>query len=222
MVRFILSAVKVIWYIALAIASVAVLWFGWLVIFRHTWIGPAGPYLLLFIWLPTLAFVVISMIFVRDRSVVSSIDVSIFFILFFSFLSFPASSILLNEPSFARQQREIRERGSDGAFREEGGYRITPDEKFGYRLTIRGIYTDSPMAWLHINDIAERHSWSMRIDFDMEDVNFDELSPEEILIILTPTDIEDVYILTTTPYFKEEIEVFEVDVRRERSRRLEQ
>jgi len=55
----------------------------------------------------------------------------------------------------------------------------------------------------------------------MEEIKPDvvELS-SALLIELSPTDVEHIYILTIMPYSKEETEVFEIDMETKTSRRI--
>lgn len=49
----------------------------------------------------------------------------------------------------------------------------------------------------------------------------EKLSPSTRLIELSPTDEEHIYILTTTPQLKDEIEIFEVNMETEMSKKIE-
>jgi len=217
------NVVKITWIAMIILSLVALLWFAYLVLFRITAIGPGTQLILMFVWIPTLIFVVISIVLLTKGKAPASINSQICFVLFIVIFSLVFPVTLLREPGFERQQREIAERNRQsigGVFSEER--RTTSDGKYEYRLSISGIYTENPSASLVITNTATNGTRVIPIDFSMEVREpLDELSPDVALVKLSPTDEEFIYVLTTTLYFKEEIEIFEINVRSGSSRRLE-
>ena len=191
MIRYILSMVRIIWLLAIAVAIVTLIWTTYLSTFGSIDLGIRGIVLLLFTWIPKLAFIIISLLFVRGKDILSGINLSMFAILFLSILSLTVSVILLREPILVRQQQEIRTRDREaaagGVFREEPR-RITSDGRFRYQLSIVGIYTESPRVRFNIFDAYRGTRWSIPVDFDIEGADFSQLLPDAILIMLEPTD----------------------------------
>ena len=215
------KATKIVWIIATIIASSGLLWFAYFALFHYTAIGPGLGALFMFIWLPTLSFVIASIAFMANGKVPVRKITQILLIMFLVMFSCVFSRILLRESDVARQRHRILE--ENRRFREENR-RTTTDGKFHYMLVLFELLTDNPQAMLSITDTATGNGVGIRIHF-----RFDEFRPiyeiiplsPALLIELTPTDEENIYILTTTPYLKEKTEIFEINVAAGTARRLE-
>jgi len=133
--------------------------------------------------------------------------------------SFVFSRTLLSQPGFEKQMRETEE--SNRHFMEENR-KTTIDGKYEYMLYLVGTLTDNPRSHISIRDIANEDRKNISIDLKMEDIKPDAVELSSALLIeLSPTDQENIYILTTTPYLKDEIETFEIDMEAGTSRRIE-
>ena len=91
---------KMIWITAVIVASVALLWFLFFLIFHRTAIGPAGPFILYFIWIPALLFVTASINLIAKGKMPNNLIAQIIFILFLIIFSIGFSGTLLRHPSF--------------------------------------------------------------------------------------------------------------------------
>ena len=213
------TATKVIWIIAVAVAVVAGLWFLYLVQYNRTKIGPAGPYTLYFICIPTLIFAIASIVLLIKGIVPTNTIAQIILVLFLIIFSLVFSGTLLRQPSFEKQMQETEERNRQ--FLDENR-KTTVDGKYEYMLYLVGTLTDTPRSHISIRDIANEERKNISIDFKMEDIKPDAVELSSALLIeLSPTDQENIYILTTTPYLKDEIETFEIDMEAGTSRKIE-
>jgi len=212
--------VRVIWIAASAVAIVALLWFIIVVVSNGTAIGPAGPFILQFVWFPTLIFATVSIICIVKGRTPAKLHEQIILILFLTIFSIIFSGTLLREPSFERHMREVEE--INRQWMEESS-RITVDGRFEYRLNFMGTLTNAPRAWLSMRDIATDDNLRIYLNLRFEELGAVHQYPAKtraLWIKLSPTDADYIWILTTTPYLKEEIEVFEINMETGTSRRI--
>ncbi|MDR2572083.1 MAG: hypothetical protein LBD23_17535 [Oscillospiraceae bacterium] len=108
---------KVIWIIAVLTALAGVFWFLYLLLFERNKIGPAGPVILGIVWIPTIVFIIISIIFIIKNKIPISINKQIILIIFLLIFSFIFSVTLLREPSAVKERQKVEERNRQ--WREE-------------------------------------------------------------------------------------------------------
>lgn len=213
------KVVKAIWIIAVVIAGVALTWFMFLLIDSRYMIGPAGPYILYFIWFPVLVFVAVSVVLLIKNKIPVHIIYQIILTLFLVIFSLVFSVTLLREPQYEKLVQEIKEKNRQ--YREESR-QVTIDGKYEYFFYLVGRLTDNPRAHIVINNLTNNVQKSITIGLNFEGVGaVEKLSPSTRLIELTPTDEGHIYILTTTPHLKDEIEIFEVNMETEMSQKIE-
>ena len=207
--------IKAIWITAITVDSVALSWILYLVITNRP-IGLAA----ILAWIPALLILIILIVLLFLRKVPTNASSQAALALFLIVFTFIFSGALLYSPiATERMVQEVAEKNRQ--FVEEN-YRTTVDEKYQYKLFLVGTLTDNPRAHISIRDIADENLIAVDIDLKMKEIRSDdELPMSSLLIDLSPTDVEYIYILTTTPYLKGEIEVFEVDLLSKTSRRIE-
>lgn len=101
------KVVKIIWIIAVVIAVIALFWFMYLFISDKYMIGPAGPFLLYYIWFPVLIFVAVSVVLLIKGKVPVHLIKQISLILFLIIFSLVFSATLLSEPQYEKLMQEI-------------------------------------------------------------------------------------------------------------------
>lgn len=211
--------VKVIWIIAVVIAGLALIWFMFLLIRDRTDIGPAGPFILYFIWCPVLVFVDVSIVLLIKNKVPVHIISQSILIMFLVIFSLVFSATLLREPHYEKLMQEIEEKNRQ--YMEESR-QVTADGKYEYFFYLLGRLTDSPHAHIAIRNLNNNVEKSITIDLNFEGIGaVENLSPSTRLIKIAPTDEEHIYILTTTPQLKDKIETFEVNMETEISKKIE-
>lgn len=211
--------VKAIWIIAVVIAGLALIWFMFLLIDGRYMIGPAGPFILYFIWFPVLVFVAVSVVLLIKNKIPVHIIYQIILILFLVIFSLVFSVTLLREPHYEKLLQEIEEKNRQHM---EESRQVTIDGKYEYYFYLVGRLTDNPRAHIAIRNLTNNVRKSITIVLNLEGVGaVEELSPSTRLIELTPTDEEHIYILTTMPHLKDEIEIFEVNMETEMSQKIE-
>lgn len=210
--------VKLIWIIAVVIAGLALMWFMSLVIDDRNMIGPAGPFILYFIWFPLLAFFIVSLVLLIKNKVPVGIISQIILVLFLVIVSFVFSATLLREPHYEKLMQEIEEKNQQYL---EQMRQVTIDGKYEYSFYLVGRLTDSPHAHIAVRNLTNNDEKSITIDLNFEGIGaVEHLSPSVRLIKLAPTDKEDIYTLTTTPQLKDEIETFKVNMETEMSKKI--
>jgi len=212
---------KIIGIVAVVVSTAALLWFMFWVRTDRARIGPAGPLILYFIWIPTLIFVVTSIILLlKDKS--STNEISQIILIVISVISLAFSLILFSSVGAEDRQRQRIEERNRQWFEENT--RTTADRQYEYRLSLVGVLTDNPHAHVSVHNVAIGERFAISIDLQMEEFTEERMTslpPGRLLMEMTPTDVEHIYIFTTTPYLKEEIEVFEINMETRTSRRIE-
>lgn len=204
------KVVKVIWIIAVVIAGLALMWFMFLLIRDRNDIGPAGPFILYFIWCPVLVFVAVSIVLLIKNKVPVYIISQSILIMFLVIFSLIFSATLLREPHYEKLMQEIEEENRQ--YMEESR-QITADGKYEYFFYLIGRLTDNPRSHIAIRNLTNNVEKSITIDLNFEGVRAVENLPPNIrLIEIYPTDDEHIYKLTTTSQLKDEIETFKVNM----------
>lgn len=204
------KVVKVIWIIAVAIAGLALMWFMFLLIRDRNDIGPAGPFILYFIWFPVLIFFAVSIFLLIKNKVPAHITSQSILIMFLVIFSLVFSATLLGEPHYEKLMREIDEKNRQYM---EQSRQVTADGKYEYFFDLIGRLTDNPRSHIAIRNLTNNVEKSITIDLNFEGVRaVENLPPSTRLIEISPTDDEHIYILTTTPQLKDKIETFEVNM----------
>jgi len=202
--------VKIIWIIAVVIAALALMWFMFLLIRDRNDIGPAGPFILYFIWCPVLVFFAVSIVLLIKNKVPVHITSQSILIMFLVIFSLVFSATLLGEPHHEKLMREIDEQNRQYM---EQSRQVTADGKYEYFFDLIGRLTDNPRSHIAIRNLTNNVEKSITIDLNFEGVRAVENLPPNIrLIEISPTDDEHIYKLTTTSQLKDEIETFKVNM----------
>lgn len=123
------KVVKIIWIITVVIAGLALIWFMFLLIDDRNMIGPAGPFILYFIWFPVLVFVAVSVVLLIKNKVPVHIIYQIILILFLVIFSLVFSVTLLREPHYEKLLQEIEEKNRQ---HREQSRQVTVDGKYEF------------------------------------------------------------------------------------------
>lgn len=213
------KVVKVIWIIAVVIAGLALMWFMFLLINDRTDIGPAGPFILYFIWCPVLVFVAVSIVLLIKNKIPVHITSQSILIMFLVIFSLVFSATLLGEPHYEKLMREIDEKNRQYM---EQSRQVTVDGKYEYFFDLIGRLTDNPRSHIAIRNLTNNVEKSITIDLNFEGVRAVENLPPNIrLIEISPTDDEHIYKLTTTSQLKDEIENFKVNMETGMSKKID-
>jgi len=121
--------VKIIWIIAVVIAGLALMWFMFLLIGNRTDLGPAGPFILYFIWFPVLVFFGVSIVLLIKNKVPVHITSQSILIMFLVIFSLVFSATLLGEPHYEKLMRKIDEQNRQYM---EQSRQVTVDGKYEY------------------------------------------------------------------------------------------
>lgn len=213
------KVVKVIWIIAVAIAALALMWFMFLLINDRTDIGPAGPFILYFIWCPVLVFVAVSIVLLIKNKVPVYITSQSILIMFLVIFSLVFSATLLGEPHYEKLMREIDEQNRQYM---EQSRQVTADGKYEYFFYLIGRLTDNPRSHIAIRNLTNNVEKSITIYLNFEGVRaVENLPPSTRLIEISPTDDEHIYKLTTTSQLKDKIETFKVNMETGMSKKID-
>jgi hypothetical protein len=217
------KSMKIVWVLVVIVAIIALAWFMYEAWFTYRLLGGIGYFIFIFIWIPTLIFVLGSILLLIMNKIPKNFGTQVVVILILiTFVFFFPGTLFFAHDNYENMHQQIM---AQNRISSEKNQRITSDGRFRYELFLSGTLTDSPRAHVSIRDVATgERVGSVVLDIRMEDIRPHEeliLIPKALLIELTPTDIEYVYILTTTTYLKEEIEVFEIDIIAGTSRRIE-
>lgn len=213
------KVVKVIWIIAVAIAGLALMWFMFLLIRDRNDIGPAGPFILYFIWFPVLIFFAVSIFLLIKNKVPVHITSQSILIMFLVIFSLVFSATLLGEPHYEKLMREIDEKNLQYM---EQSRQVTVDGKYEYFFYLIGRLTDNPRSHIAIRNLTNNVEKSITIDLNFEGVRAVENLPPNIrLIEISPTDDEYIYKLTTTSQLKDEIGNFELNMETAISKKID-
>jgi hypothetical protein len=196
------SFVKIIWIAAITITAVGLFWFAYLLKYKRNEIGPEGVFVLYFIFIPMIIFIIVSIVLLINGIIITKKRAVIILILIT--LSLFNSKTLFDAP-YEKKRIEKENR----IFREEN-IKVTFDNKYEYWI---GIYSSNTFLYVQnitANDELNSSEFDIKIEIRMNEIKHKsyELPAGKLLIELDSTDEEHIYILTTTPYLKEEIEVF--------------
>lgn len=213
------NIVKAIWMIAVLMAGSGVAWFLFLLMNDKTNIGPAGPFILTFIWAPALIFVVVStVLLIKNKVPAHPFNQTLLLLLLVGF-SFIFSLTLLREPHYERVMQEVEAKNRQFL---EDSKQFTSDKKYEYFFHLVGRLTDSPRAHISIRNLSNHTEKNIKIDLNYEGIGaVEKLPPSVRMVEVSATDKEHIYKLTTTPQLKDEIEVFEVNMQTGLSRKIE-
>jgi len=208
-----------IWIVSVVLASVGAL--GFLLVAIFIGLGWGGQLGLIFIWFPTVIFIAVSILCIAGGKIPTSKVGQIPLIIFLFLFTFVFTVQLLFQPvsewDLWRSNRQSYRQ------RREENIRTTVDGKYEYMLFLRWMHHDNPDAHIAITEVGnEENRMNIVIDLRVEEIPLEnERIPTRLLMEMSPTDDEHIYIFTTTPYLNEEIEVFEINLETRTSRRIE-
>ena len=211
--------IKQKWKIAIIVAIVALLWFllGATGFFMGLW-GIHSPFIFALIWTPVLILVIISIFKLKKVNESSGVDMITTMLILSVVLFLTANPVrLLIVENVTKDWTQI-----------------TADGRFEYRLEVINVFQRNSRARLHVVDVNTREEIIIRTDIRTRGITsmsgestmspHPGLSPPEHMVMstLTPTEKENIYILTTTDRGGMEAVTLEIDVVEKTARRIVQ
>ena len=210
--------VKLVWMIATALNAIALLyfWIGSTAFFNRA-PGTSWGFYFMFIGLPVAVLIVISIIcFIvgwMPRSD-SSLSLMILVILFISFMVIFMAPLPIEQEGWVTEQVDTI-----------GFMQTTDDGKYEYTLEIVNSFQNNSQARLFVKDISTGEETRIPLDMANERITINlsrSINEDRAWAHLVPSEVSpSIYLLTTTEYLNNQIEVFEICMETRTSRRIE-
>ncbi|MCL2717360.1 MAG: hypothetical protein FWE14_01060 [Lachnospiraceae bacterium] len=216
---------KLIWIFAIVITFISLLWFlvGTTAFFQRG-IDLETSFLYIFLWLPALLFIAVSIFALKKGWMPNHIYAQINLILVILFLTIVFSINLIKgvNPKGWLEERIFSDY-----------IQITFDDKYEYQLELINPFQKNSYTQLYIKNISSGEEIRIPIDIQTKDIRESfhlSSDPRKVPSVkewvwseMENGNKENIYILTITEGFKREgkIEVFEIDMELRKSQRIE-
>jgi len=216
------TTIKATWITAIVVVFLAMIWF---VLATSVFFSKRIPfeYIMYFVLVfpAALIFNFVSIWLLASSRIPSSFFAKICLLLLIIVLAIAFSTFLVCNV-------DIKERMTESVSRDY--IQMTPDKLYEYQLQLVDWREKNGYARLWIKDVSTSDEVSIVVAINLSEIlgptapsNPNTTPPVSTWIwsVMSPTDRESIYILTTTRHLKENIEVFEIDIASNTSRRIE-
>ena len=219
--------IKIIWILDICMVFLSLIWylFGSTALFNKE-IDVIGTTVYIIFWFPALFFNIISVLvliilLIKDM-IPRNIMIQIGMVFIITMISLFFSKNLIESTNTSGWL-------TDKVYNDYT--QLTSDGRYEYKLQLINIFQKNSSAQLYVKDISTDQENIFQLDIQtsrIENVNDayeNEDDPEMILELrlseLIPSDVQNVYILTTTKELKNKIYRFEIDMGTETVKRVE-